>query len=568
MTQYRLLEDIDERLVKELEQYHPLVQKILNNRGIVTGVDAELFLSFDARQVHDYSLFKDIKKATQRIVDAIAKNEKIVIYSDYDADGIPGAVIFHDFFKEILYENVEIYIPHRNKEGFGLNSYALDSFIEDDVRLIVTIDCGIADCEHVERAQKNGIDVIITDHHEVGEVIPSAYSIINPKQHDCQYPEKMLCGSAVIFKVVQSLIAHPDIDVREHFDKSLLDMVGIATLSDMVPLQGENRLFAYYGIKMLQQSQRLGIQMLCEKNRVDQKNLTVTDVVFSITPKINAASRMDVPHDAFHLLSTKDESRARDLLAKLEKANNKRRGMVAAMVKEINKRIKDRYDGEAPSVIVTGDIEWMPSLLGLAANNIAEAYHRPVFLWGQGEGDCIKGSCRGINDISLHDVMTHSSDAFTEYGGHDNAGGFATDHKKIHLLEKSLITSYETLRQSIKEDVTFLDGLLNGVDFEEDVFTSIHALAPFGTGNKEPLFAVEGSVMKLGQFGKTGNHFELIIKNKNKYIKALAFFKNIESFTHTPQIGESVVIIGNLERNVWLGRSEIRMKIVDVIQSL
>jgi len=568
MTKYLLSDNPAEKTIKELEQYHPLVQRVLNNRGIGTGKQAELFLSFDARQVHDHALFKDMKKATQRIVDAISKNEKIVIYSDYDADGIPGAVVLHDFFKEISYENVQIYIPHRNKEGFGLNSYALDSFIESDVRLIITIDCGIADCEHVERAQKNGIDVIVTDHHEVGEVIPPAYAIINPKQEDCQYPEKMLCGSAVIFKVVQSLIAHPDVEVREHFDKSLLDMVGIATLSDMVPLQGENRLFAYYGIKMLQQSQRLGIQMLCEKGRVDQKNLTGTDVVFSITPKINAASRMDVPQDAFHLLSTKDEGEATELLAKLEKANNKRRGMVAAMVKEINKRMKDRHEGEAPSVIVTGDTEWMPSLLGLAANSIAETYHRPVFLWGQGEGDCIKGSCRGINDISLHDVMTRASDVFIEYGGHSNAGGFATDHKRVHLIEDALINSYEELRESVKEDITELDGLLTADDFRDEVFMSIHGLAPFGNGNKEPLFAVAGSVMKSGSFGKTGNHFELVIKNAEKYIKTLAFFKNNESFAHTPQIGEEVVVIGNLERNVWLGRSEIRMKIVDVVQSL
>lgn len=569
MTQYRLREEIPENIRIELEGYHPIVQKLLFYRGIDNRESAELFFSFDNRQVHDFSLLKDIDKAVDRIVSAIKSNQKIVVYSDYDADGIPGAVILNDFFKEISYQNVEIYIPHRNKEGFGLNSSAIESFAENKVDLVITIDCGSADAEHVKRANQLGIDVIVTDHHEVGEVLPPAYAIINPKQKDCSYPEKMLCGSAVIFKVVQALIAHKDIHVRDHFDKSLLDMVGIATLSDMVPLIGENRLFAHYGLLVLRNSPRLGISLLCKKGRVEQKKLTPQDVVFTITPRINAASRMDVPDDAFNLLSSTDESEASELILKLERSNNKRRGIVAAMVKDIKERIIERYGEKIPEVIVTGDSSWKPSLMGLAANNISETYHRPVFLWGQEDSVHLKGSCRGVGDVCLHTLMTNASDVFTEYGGHENAGGFATDHERVHNLENRLIEEYKKLKSESPEKIVWIDQELSLGDIaNRDTYDKVSLMSPFGEGNKHPIFSITGELCGVKQFGKLNNHFEISISKDGQVFKGISFYSNKDSFLHIPEFGEKVTIVGNLENNIFNGRSEIRMRLIDVIQSL
>jgi single-stranded-DNA-specific exonuclease len=333
-----------------------LVSHLLFSRGITTKEAAEAFLNpnYD-RHTHDPFLLKDIDKAVSRILKAIRENEKTVIYSDYDTDGIPGGVVLHDFFKKAGFTNFINYIPHRHDEGFGLNSDAVEQFIKDEVKLLITIDCGIADVVPVTLARDGGIDVIITDHHLPNGKVPPAFAIINPKQDGCAYPEKMLCGSGVVFKLIQAILAKDRLGIKDGYEKWLLDMVGIATLSDMVPLTGENRVFAYYGLTVLRKSPRLGLVRLLRELAVDQRYLTEDDIGFTIGPRINAASRMGVPMDAFRLLATTDPVEAAEFAKHLNKINDERKGTVAALVKEIKKIIKERWgdaSGEAmPRVI-------------------------------------------------------------------------------------------------------------------------------------------------------------------------------------------------------------------------
>jgi single-stranded-DNA-specific exonuclease len=279
---------------------------------------AEIFLSPEyKRDLHDPFLMRDMERACVRLYEAIENNEKIIVYADYDCDGIPGAVILVDLLKEVKYKNYEVYIPQRNSEGYGLNFEAIQKFVASDVKLIITIDLGITAIDEVAEAGVNGIDVIITDHHlprqslsDGGSIsfdLPRAYAILNPKVDD--YPEKMLCGAGVMFKFVSGFLKKYGeyYKIKPGTEKWMLDMAGLATLSDMVPLLGENRAIAFFGMKVIRKSPRPGFQKLLNKMNIDQRTISPDDIGFMVTPRLNAASRMDDPMRAFDLLSTEDE---------------------------------------------------------------------------------------------------------------------------------------------------------------------------------------------------------------------------------------------------------------------
>ena len=280
-----------------------LLDILFNERGVLPE-NRDSFLNPDYSKLHSPMLLPDMEKARDRVIRAIKDNEHIVVFSDYDCDGIPGAVVLSDFFRRTRYENVSFYIPHRHLEGFGLNLDAIDEIESRGAELIITIDCGIADIEEVRVAQEKGIDVIITDHHQQKPELPPAYAVVNPNRTDSTYPFKGICGSATVFKLVQAIYLGETFGVKPGMEKWSLDMVGLATLSDMVPLVDENRIFARFGLEVLKKSPRPGLAALSRKLNLDRKNISEDDVTFMITPRINAASRMGVPKDAFELLRT------------------------------------------------------------------------------------------------------------------------------------------------------------------------------------------------------------------------------------------------------------------------
>jgi len=550
----------DER--KSLIQFNDLEAHLLFHRGICNSVDAEAFLNPKYNlQCHPAELLKGIDVGVTRVLDAISKNEMICIYSDYDADGIPGAVILSDFFEKIGYENFFVYIPHRNKEGFGINTTALDTIKDKDTKLIITIDCASSNVSEVAYANSLGMDVIITDHHEVPDILPLAYAIINPKQHDCKYPEKMLCGSGVIYKFVEHLLQKGKFDVVVGWEKWLLDMVGIATISDMVPLVGENRIFAYYGLEVLKKSRRPGLLKIFNLKKINQKTIREDDISFLVTPQINAASRMGEPVLAFNLLKSKTEAEADTHARELMHINDKRKVDVTQIVKEIHKHIKDK--GHDLSVIAYGNPNWQPSLMGLAASKIAEEFHKPVFLWGRGDSTELKGSCRTWNDVSVYELLQKLGDEFfIQYGGHEAAGGFVIKPEKVSLLEDALSSHLE---KSIHTRTYDCDTKILVDDIVLDLVLSIEKLAPYGMGNAKPLFAIEGVVCGIKNFGAGKNHFEIAFKKRNgDIIRAIAFYKTHESYRPIAE-GETIQIIGHIEKNFFAGRHTLQIKIVDVV---
>ena len=560
--------------------YSDLLARLMFHRGI-TGADAAArFIrpDYDAH-THDPMLLKDADKASVRIIQAIENNEKIAIYSDYDCDGIPGAAMFHDLFRRIGYANFVTYIPHRHNEGFGVNEAAIDTLADQGVKLLITIDCGISDREAIAHANARGIEVIVTDHHEPPEELPPAHAVIDPKQADCAYPDKNLCGTGVAFKLIQAILSRNRFGMKEGHEKWLLDLVGIATLSDMVSLTGENRVFAHYGMQVLRKSPRKGLRRLLTLLRIPQEHLTEDDIAFMITPRINAASRMGVPMDAFKLLAADTDEEADQCARHLDAINNERKGVVASLVKEVKKLVRDRHpDGSVPSVIVLGNPDWRPSLLGLAANSCAEEFRRPVFLWGRDGDGGIKGSCRSEGVSNVVEIMRAiPTGMFTEFGGHKHSGGFGVQHDSVHHLDERLneaalkLASQAGIENAAvaPDEDTMIDAELSMNDVGYSLFDDVNKLAPFGIGNRKPVFLFKNvSPLSVRMFGKASEHVELVFaKSGGAKIPAISFFGAVEEWATKVTPGKPIDLVASVEKSMFRNRPEIRLRIVDVIYS-
>ena len=564
-----------------MQRYGELLRTLLEKRGIAGEEQAEIFLNPDyERDLHDPFLMKDMERACIRIFEAMEAGEKIVIYADYDCDGIPGAVILNDLFKLANYKNYEVYIPQRNSEGYGLNLDAIKEFAKTGVKLLITIDLGITAVAEVAQAKVDGIDVIITDHHLPKETLPRAYAILNPKVDE--YPEKMLCGAGVAFKLAQGFIKKYGeyFKIKKGAEKWMLDMAGLATLSDMVPLTGENRAIAYFGIKVLRKSPRPGLQKLLAKMKIDQRYLSEDDIGFMVTPRLNAASRMDNPMRAYELLSTKDETEVGVLADHLSKINDERKTIVTSIMREVNKKL-ETY--EHKEVMVIGKPEWRVGILGLVAGKISDEYKKPVFVWGKDENDCIKGSCRSDGSVSVVELMTETSESFLEFGGHELAGGFTVRSEKIHFLEEALSASFHkiiTLKNTPSALGTspYVGGGQVGVNFDIKStldmvnmknWREIEKMAPFGLGNSKPVFLFEGvKIEKIKKFGKNGSgeHLEIVFSDVNSHkAKAISFFSNHDSFGKTLSEGINVNLLATFDLSRFRGREELRLRIEDII---
>lgn len=584
---YKIKKNLSEKERAPLAKYDNLLAHLLFHRGNDNTDKAEKFLNpnYD-EHIHDPFLLKGAEKMAIRFIQAIKNDERIAIYADYDADGIPGAAIFGDLFKKIGYKNYSVYIPHRHDEGFGLNKEAVEQLGQEGVKLLITVDCGITDVDPVIRANELGIDVIITDHHEPPAVLPPAFAIVDHKQNDCLYPDKNLCGSGIAYKLVQAILKIDRLGIKEGHEKWLLDLVGIATLSDMVPLIGENRIFAHYGLAVLRKSPRKGLISLLNKLNIDQRYITEDDIAFMVTPRINAASRMGLPMDAFHLLVADNENDANHYADHLDKINNERKGVVASLVKEVKKIIHERYQVSFPKVLVLGNPLWRPSLLGLVANACAEEYGRPAFFWGKDGDNTIKGSCRSEGKTNVVELMRAvvPQKTFIQYGGHKHSGGFAISHEEIHYLEQRLNEAFdsiftldtiakadgdndETSSNQDSADDSAIDMELTLDEVGRDLFEEVNRLAPFGVGNPKPVFIFRKIIpISVRKFGKGNEHIELTFSKKSaQKIKAISFFGVKEKWLADLEVSKPIDLIASIEKSTFRGANEIRLRVVDIV---
>jgi single-stranded-DNA-specific exonuclease len=573
---FPLHDPLDELLRTELAEYDDLTAALLARRGILTKEAARKFLnpSYDLH-LYDPFFMVDMPKAARRFADAITKKEKIAVWSDYDCDGIPGGILLHDFLKksEADFEN---YIPHRHDEGYGMNVLGIEKLAKSGVKLIVTVDSGITDVVPVARAKELGMDVIVTDHHLPGEVLPDAFAVVNPNARaEETYPFHGLCGSGVAWKLVCATLATaPELraKVPVGWEKWLLDMVGLATIADMVPLTDENRLLATYGLLVMRKSPRIGLQKLCRGMRTEQRTITEDDVGFMIAPRVNAASRMGDAREAFRLFTTTDEDLADELAKKLEKSNRQRKAEAGAITRAVHTRLQERT-GELRSVIALGDPEWRPALLGLVANTIADEYERPVFLWGREGNMSLKGSMRSGGATHALDLMRATIDTFDGFGGHAAAGGFTVRPDAVFFLEDKLVEAYATLEA--KEDGDSLAGRADAAITPEEATNAflkkIERLAPFGQQNSKPVFLIrEVSVREISRFGKSEEHLKIKIDTHEGKgsIDAVTFFAKgaLARVAETLLKGSRVNLLVHLERDAFARGNPVRLRLLDIKQ--
>lgn len=556
----------------ELRSHAPLLTRLLVNRGVTTEEHAARFLKPDyMRDMHDPLLMHQMERAVVRIFEAIEAKEKIVVYADYDCDGIPGAVILYDLFTKIGYEHFSIYIPDRHGEGYGLNHEAVEGFIAAGVKLLITIDLGTTDHDDIACAEANGINVIVTDHHLPHATLPQAFAVVNPKIGST-YPEPMLCGSGVVFKLVQAFMQKyaEYFKITSGWEKWLLDMAGLATLSDMVPLTGENRVIASFGMQVFRKSPRPGLAQLLRKLSIDQRTIVEDDITFMVTPRLNAASRMDSPMRAFELLSERDSLKAAVLAEHLTKINDERKALVAQIMKEAKHALSERSIG---SVIVIGNPKWRIGVLGLVAGKIMDEYDRPVFVWGRegagsGEGkeSIMKGSCRSNGSVNVVKLMESAREHFLDFGGHELAGGFSITTDKVHFLEEQLHTAFESVRQDAVATGAMIDSVLALSDVNEKTCTIISSLAPFGLGNPKPTFLFPSlTIKRTKQFGKEKNHLEITVVDAiGSERTAMSFFAGEDTFSKPARAGDVIDLVATIEKSYFAGRTTIRLRILEI----
>lgn len=552
----------------------PLVARLLAERGI-TDVSAFLEPSYEMR--HDPFLLPDMEIAVERILTAIEKKEKVAVWHDYDCDGIPGGSLLADFFTKVEYP-VRMMVAERS-EGYGLNEAGIRALADEGVSLLITVDCGITENENVALAQSLGIDVIVTDHHLPQSILPPGIAVVNPHREDSLYPEKVLCGTGVAFKLVEALIQKGKFNIPVGWEKWLLDLVALATVADMVPLIGENRTLVKFGLRVMAKGRRVGLAALLRKERIPLPFITEDDIAFSIAPKINAASRMESPRIGVELLTTTDEARANELASKLVSLNKARKLAGARVAKEVKHRLESTPQQHA--LIVMGSQEWRPSLLGIAGNNIIETYKKTVCLWGK-DGELIKGSIRSAGDVNVVALMTAARQVLTDFGGHESSGGFSIAPEKIHELESALRTAYDALLgdSSGESSVTLRssqtsaseprleahDGVLTLSEVTDRTYESLRMLAPFGIENEKPVFRFTDVVVDaVAFFGAHDEHVRLKLSDeRGASIEAIAFFVPRTAFKDDLELlspGDRVTLDASIERSFFMGRTSLRLRL-------
>ncbi len=543
-----------------------LLDILLTHRGISTD-EREHFLhpSYEC-DIHDPALFSHMERAVDRILSALTRGENIAIFGDYDADGVPGTAILASWFARVGFP-ARIYIPNRHTEDYGLSERALRELASEGITLLITVDCGIANIHEVALAQELGIDVIITDHHLPPEILPPAYAILNPKCIGERYPFKDLSGAAVAFKLVQALVRERRYEIPVGWEKWLLDLVAIATISDMVPLSGENRALAYFGLSVLRQTRRPGLRALFTELRVNPLQLTEDDIGYSIGPRINSASRMSHAMHAFNLLMTEDIVEAQMLARELEAQNHERKELVEVIIEHAHALLDTQM---LPPIIVIGHEKWSLGVLGLAASRLVETYHRPAFVWGVNENGFVKGSCRSDGTVNVVELMRAAGGdkLFANYGGHHEAGGFMVAKGKEGEFAESLMQAYGLLKEVAPERGNpHVDCALSLTDVTQDTYNTIARLAPFGMGNDKPIFLFEGvEVAGVRNFGQGDAHVELLVRGAGtRSIPAIGFFaRRTMPHAHSLKERDWVDVVAHLDRSTYRSRPELRLRIVDV----
>jgi len=551
---------------EKIENYHPVILALLRKRGIEKEEEIRLFFDSSYENLSKPMKISGMEKAVKRIISAKEKNEKITIFGDYDADGVTATALICETLENLGFKNISAYIPDRQIEGYGINEKALEYLKKQNTNLIITVDCGISNQKEIETANKIGIDVIITDHHSLPEKLPEAFCIINPHIPDSGFESENLAGVGVAFKFAQALFEKINPDKQDQL-KWLLDIVGIGTIADCVPLLGENRIFVKYGLLVLSKTKRIGLQEMFRVGRItiDEKNIPDTHkVAFQIAPRINAAGRMDHASVSYNLILEKDRIKARNLALEVENKNQERQKLTAEIFREIHILAQNSFKNK--SLIFAENEHWPVGILGLVAGKITEEFKKPSVILQKQEKEYV-GSLRSIPEINIMDVLRECSDFMVKFGGHAQAAGVTILHENISKFYEKLSEAVEK-RMRDKKAVSALEIDLEIMPEEIDwnFMNELKKMEPFGEGNPEPIFLMKNMIIAdLRICGNGNKHLKLSLRSENKSPKifdsiGFGFGNKFPDLKNEDKID----IVFNLKEDSWNGNKKIQFNLIDL----
>jgi len=567
VTNWKLREagnkDIKDSLIKEFG-IHPIISQLLSNRDIVDLAGAQRYLYPSLNDLHSPFLMQDMKRGITRIIEAIHNNEKIVIYGDYDADGITSVVILYKFIKEIT-PHVTYYIPDRIEEGYGLKNPVIDKFKNDNIKLIITVDCGISDFDQIAYANSVGIDTIVLDHHEISGDLPPAVASINPNRTDCQFPFKELAGVGIAYNFLIALrgsLRKEGFWNNQDFPnlREYLDIVALGTIGDIAPLIDENRVFARIGLELITEGKRPGIKALKEVSGIDGQIIDSFKASFGLIPRINAAGRIASAMDAVALLLTDNIDEARSLAEKLDVYNRRRQSMEKNILKDILEQISSNPDIEKMHSLVFASDKWHPGVVGIVASRLVDLFSRPAFVISLTNG-VGKGSGRSVSEFNIYKGIQQCASLLLSYGGHYRAAGISIKEDDIDefacLLDEIICN---TVQSPELVSQTIIDSECKLQDINLSLVNQIDMLAPFGSKNPEPVFCARN--IKISSPSVVGNnHLKMRVTGSGITCNSIWFGMGNQLGVLS---GADLDVVFTPQINQWNGASDIQLKIKDV----
>ncbi len=542
-------------VVKSLRSFSRAEQRILFNRGYRTEASVHAFLDPDVSIEADPYLIKEMKEAVERINLALEDSQGIVIYGDYDADGVAAAALLAEALR-VVGANVKVYFPSRFVEGYGLNNQAVKRIAASDARLLITVDCGVRAIDEVVQATKLGLDVIITDHHLQGDELPKANAILNPHRSDTVYPHKGLAGVGVAYKLAQAIFRDKGIPSSE--EKALLDFVAIGTIADMVPLTGENRALVKWGLEVINASPRIGLKALINVSGYREGGIDSTAIGFGLGPRLNAAGRVQSALTAYTLLVENNPHKAGDLAKELEQLNNKRKRLTLDVVERAMETFKDR---DIDPLLMVAEEDFHEGVVGLAASRICDEYYRPAIVGKVGES-FTRASARSIPGFHITAALEKCSDLLERFGGHEAAAGFSVRNEHLQSLQSRLVSiAEEEMGDEELMPSIAIDCEAEFSELGEKTMQFIDQLQPCGQGNDWPIFCTEQvQVMDRRAVGSDQAHLKMTLRKSSKSFDAIAFRRG----RIVERLPDFIDIAYRLERNTYLGFESLQLNIVDI----
>ena len=556
---------VEEKLAAAL-QIRPLAARLLANRGVSTIEAAREFLSPSLQRLHDPFLMRGMSEAVERLIRGLRNQEPIVIYGDYDVDGITATAVLSWFFREIGVP-VPYYLPHRMREGYGLNAEAVRKLADQGTHILITVDCGITGHAEVQLARRLGMDVIVTDHHQVPPTLPEAVAVLNPHQPECAYPAKELSGVGVAFKLIMALRGRLRQDSR--WDGKIpnlrrhLDLVALGTIADIAPLLGENRILVRHGLQELTHSQKLGVQTLKRVARIAEQDIGPRQVGFTLAPRLNAAGRLAAAKAGVELLLSDDAMRAEQLARYLDAVNRERQVVQAQIYEEAKAAIEADGGVDNRWAIVLASERWHPGVVGIVASKLVEEYGRPTVLIGL-EGETGKGSGRSIAAFHLYKALVACQELLAGFGGHEHAAGVRIHRDQVPPFGEALNrVAREQLSQADCTPLLGIDAEVRLEEVDDTLLQFIERLEPFGEGNPQPVLLVRG-VEVVGAptlVGKEQQHLRLTLRQGNMTLPAIGFAMG-RRLTHAK---DGILDLAfTPQRHVWKAREECQMVLRDL----